>query len=112
MRHRGTIGGTLAHGDPASDMPAVMLALGAELVVRGKGGERVIPAADFFTGVFETALAPDEVLVEVRVPKLGASTGWAYLKANRARAGLGDGRRRGARAPRQRLGRRRLDRRS
>lgn len=83
VRHCGTLGGTLAHGDPASDMPAVMLALGAELVARGKGGERVIPATDFFTGVFETALEPDEVLVEARVPKLGASTGWAYLKANR-----------------------------
>lgn len=83
VRHRGTIGGTLSHGDPASDLPAVVLALGAELVARGTGGERVIPAADFFTGVFETALAPDEVLVEIRVPKLAASTGWAYLKANR-----------------------------
>ncbi len=83
VRHRGTLGGTLSHGDPASDMPAVMLALGAELVAHGKGGERVISAADFFTGVFETALAPDEVLVEARVPKLGASTGWAYVKANR-----------------------------
>jgi len=83
VRHRGTLGGTLSHGDPASDMPAVMLALGAELVAQGKGGERVILASDFFTGVFETALAPDEVLVEARVPKLGASTGWAYLKANR-----------------------------
>lgn len=83
VRHHGTIGGTLSHGDPASDLPAVVLALGADLVARGTGGERVIPAADFFTGVFETALAPDEVLVEVRVPKLAASTGWAYLKANR-----------------------------
>jgi aerobic carbon-monoxide dehydrogenase medium subunit len=83
VRHRGTIGGTLSHGDPASDMPAVALALGAELVARGKGGERVIPATEFFTGVFETALAADEVLVEVRVPKLAASTGWAYVKANR-----------------------------
>ena len=83
VRHRGTIGGTLSHGDPASDMPAVILALGAELVARGQGGERMIPAAEFFTGVFETALEPDEVLVEVRVPKLAASAGWAYLKANR-----------------------------
>ena len=81
--HRGTLGGTLAHGDPASDMPAVMLALGAELVARGKGGERVIPAAEFFTGVFETALGADEMLVEARVPKLAGSTGWAYLKENR-----------------------------
>jgi carbon-monoxide dehydrogenase medium subunit len=83
VRHRGTIGGTLSHGDPASDLPAVALALGAELVARGKTGERVIPATDFFTGVFQTALQPDEVLVETRVPKLAASTGWAYLKAHR-----------------------------
>jgi len=83
VRHRGTMGGTLAHGDPASDMPAVMLVLGADIVVRGKGGERMIPATEFFTGVFETALAPDEMLVEVRVPKLGHSTGWAFLKAQR-----------------------------
>lgn len=83
VRHRGTLGGTLSHGDPASDMPAVMLALGADLVARGKGGERVIPATEFFTGVFETALAQDEVLVEARVPKLAASAGWAYVKANR-----------------------------
>lgn len=83
VRHRGTIGGTLSHGDPASDMPAVILALGAELVARGNGGERVIPAGEFFTGVFQTALGPDEVLVEVRVPKLADSAGWAYVKANR-----------------------------
>lgn len=83
VRHRGTIGGSLAHGDPASDLPAVMLALGAEMVVRGRGGERVVPAASFFTGVFETAVGPDEMLVEVRVPKLGASTGWSYVKYHR-----------------------------
>lgn len=83
VRHRGTIGGSSAHGDPASDLPAVLLALGADLVARGAGGERVIPATAFFTGVFQTALAADEVLVEVRVPKLASSTGWSYLKANR-----------------------------
>lgn len=83
VRSRGTLGGTLAHGDPASDMPAVMLAVGAELVARSKGGERTISADDFFTGVFETALAEGEVLVEVRVPKLAGSTGWAYVKAHR-----------------------------
>jgi len=83
VRHRGTIGGTTAHGDPASDMPAVLLALGAEVVVQGPRGERTIAAAELFTGVFQTALAADEVLVAVRVPKLGASTGSAYLKANR-----------------------------
>jgi aerobic carbon-monoxide dehydrogenase medium subunit len=83
VRHRGTIGGSLAHGDPASDLPTVMLAVGAEMVANGPDGERVIPADAFFTGVFETALAPGEVLVEVRVPKLASSTGWAYLKAHR-----------------------------
>jgi carbon-monoxide dehydrogenase medium subunit len=83
VRHRGTVGGTLAHGDPASDLPATMLALGADMVVRGPGGERVVGASGFFTGVFDTALMADEMLVEVRVPKLAASTGWAYLKANR-----------------------------
>jgi carbon-monoxide dehydrogenase medium subunit len=83
VRHRGTIGGSLAHGDPASDLPTVMLALGTELVASGTGGERTIPAAEFFTGVFETALAPSEVLTEIRVPKLGGSTGWSYLKFHR-----------------------------
>ena len=83
VRHRGTIGGSLAHGDPASDLPAVMLALGAEMTIRGANGDRVVPAAEFFTGVFETAVGPGEVLTEIRVPKLGASTGWAYLKLNR-----------------------------
>jgi carbon-monoxide dehydrogenase medium subunit len=83
VRHRGTIGGTLAYGDPASDMPAVILALGGELVVHGPQGDRTIPASEFFTGVFETAVGPAEMLVEVRVPKLGASTGWSYLKMTR-----------------------------
>jgi carbon-monoxide dehydrogenase medium subunit len=83
VRHLGTIGGSLAHGDPASDLPAVMLALGADMVVRGGGGERTVPAQEFFTGVFETAVGPGELLTEIRVPKLGGSTGWAYLKFNR-----------------------------
>ena len=83
VRHRGTIGGSLAHGDPASDLPAVMLALGAEFVVVGPGGERTVAAADFFTGVFETAVGPGELLTEIRVPKLGDSAGWSYLKYSR-----------------------------
>jgi len=83
VRHRGTIGGSLAHGDPASDLPAVMLALGADFVIVGGGGERTVAAADFFTGVFETAVGPGELLTEIRVPKLGDSTGWAYLKYHR-----------------------------
>ena len=82
VRHRGTIGGSLAHGDPASDLPTVILALDGELVARGPAGDRAIAAAEFFTGVFQTALAPDEMLVEIRVPKLG-SAGWSYTKMNR-----------------------------
>jgi carbon-monoxide dehydrogenase medium subunit len=69
VRHRGTIGGSLAHGDPASDLPAVVLALGGTLVARGPKGERSIAAGDFFRGFLETALAPDELLTEIRVPK-------------------------------------------
>jgi carbon-monoxide dehydrogenase medium subunit len=105
VRHRGTIGGSVSHGDPAGDMPAVVLALGAELVVRGTGdggggaskapphmaasghveaaGERVIPAESFFTGVFQTALHPGEMLTEIRVPKLGPDAGWSYVKMSR-----------------------------
>ena len=82
VRHRGTIGGSLAHGDPAGDLPTVVLTLDAELVVRGAGGERTIAAADFFRGFYETALAPDEVIVEVRVPKTGAAA-WSYVKFRR-----------------------------
>jgi carbon-monoxide dehydrogenase medium subunit len=81
VRHRGTIGGSLAHGDPASDLPAVVLALGGTLVVQGPGGRREIPATEFFQGFLETALAPDEMLVEIRVPK--ARGGWSYQKFNR-----------------------------
>jgi aerobic carbon-monoxide dehydrogenase medium subunit len=82
VRHRGTIGGSLAHGDPASDLPATVLALGGTLVARGPGGERMIAATDFFTGFLETALAPDELLTEIRVPKV-AGAGWSYQKFNR-----------------------------
>ena len=82
VRHRGTIGGSLVHGDPASDLPAVILALGADLVIRGSAGERTVAAADFFQGVWQTAIGPDELLTEIRVPKLGA-TGWSYVKLNR-----------------------------
>jgi carbon-monoxide dehydrogenase medium subunit len=78
VRHRGTIGGSVSHGDPASDMPGVLLTLDAEFVVVGPGGERRVAAADFFTGVFETALGEQDVLTEIRVPSF--SGGWAYLK--------------------------------
>jgi len=82
VRHRGTLGGSLAHGDPASDLPAAALALGATFVARGPGGERAIPAERFFQGFLETALAPDELLVEVRVPK-HAGAPWAWQKFTR-----------------------------
>jgi carbon-monoxide dehydrogenase medium subunit len=82
VRHRGTLGGSVAHGDPASDLPAALLALRATLVARGPGGERTIAADDFFTGFLETALAPDEVLTEVRVPAVPGA-GWAFEKFQR-----------------------------
>jgi carbon-monoxide dehydrogenase medium subunit len=83
VRHRGTIGGSIAHGDPASDLPAALLALRATLVARGPEGERSIPADDFFTGFLETALAPDEVLTEIQVPLVPVGAGWAFQKFNR-----------------------------
>ena len=83
VRHRGTIGGSLAHCDPASDLPAVMLALGSEFVITGPDGERTVDAAEFFQGVFDSAIGPQEMLTEIRVPKLGNWTGWSYLKYNR-----------------------------
>ena len=83
VRHRGTIGGSVSHSDPASDLPTVLFAVDAEMVVRGPGGERTIPALDFCTGVFQTALQEGEMLVEIRVPKLPPSTGWSYVKMSR-----------------------------
>jgi carbon-monoxide dehydrogenase medium subunit len=80
VRNRGTIGGALAHADPAADYPATILALDAEIVVQGPGGRRTISAAEFFTGLFTTALASDELLVEVRVPAVGPGSGGAYVK--------------------------------
>lgn len=81
VRHRGTIGGSLAHGDPASDLPAVVLALSGTLVVRGPQGERRVPASEFFTGFLETAIEPGEMLTEIRVPT--SSGGWSFQKFNR-----------------------------
>lgn len=82
VRHRGTIGGSIAHADPASDLPAVVLALGGSLVAKSKRGERVIEAKDFFKGFLESALAPDELLTEIRVPKMPGA-GWSFQKFNR-----------------------------
>jgi carbon-monoxide dehydrogenase medium subunit len=82
VRHRGTIGGSLAHADPASDLPAVVLAMGGTLVAQGPNGRREIAASEFFTGFLESALAPDELLLEIRIPKLDAQ-GWSFQKFNR-----------------------------
>ncbi|HET9733306.1 MAG TPA: xanthine dehydrogenase family protein subunit M [Acidimicrobiales bacterium] len=81
VRHRGTIGGSVAHGDPASDLPATVLALGGTLVVEGPSGRREIAATDFFLGFLETALAPDEMLIELRLPR--TTGGWSFQKFNR-----------------------------
>ena len=83
VRNLATVGGNLAHGDPANDHPATMLALGAEIVAVGPKGERRMPIATFFTGPFETGLKPDEILVEIRVPVPAARSGGAYLKLER-----------------------------
>lgn len=83
VRHRGTFGGALAHADPAGDLPAVALALGAEMVVAGRGGRRTVPASEFFVDYLQTAVGPNEVLVEVRVPKLGEGWGYRYEKFHR-----------------------------
>ncbi|MBE7189055.1 xanthine dehydrogenase family protein subunit M [Jatrophihabitans endophyticus] len=83
VRHRGTFGGALAHADPAGDLGAVALALGCEFVAHGSGGERRIPADEFFVDYLTTALSPDEVLTAVRVPKLGAGWSSHYEKFNR-----------------------------
>ena len=82
VRHRGTIGGSLAHADPASDLPAVVLAMGGTIVATGPSGSREIPASEFFTGFLESALAPDELMTEIRIPKLAAD-GWSFQKFNR-----------------------------
>jgi carbon-monoxide dehydrogenase medium subunit len=82
VRHRGTIGGSIVHADPASDLPATTLALGAVYVAHGPAGRREIPAAEFFRGFLENALSPDEMLTEIRVPKMNGA-GWSFQKFNR-----------------------------
>lgn len=83
IRNRGTIGGSLAHNDPAAELPAAMLALDAEMTARGPDGERTIQAGDFFAGTMETALAPDELLTGIRVPALPEGTGWGFQEVAR-----------------------------
>jgi carbon-monoxide dehydrogenase medium subunit len=83
IRSRGTIGGSLAHADPAAELPAVALALDAEIVVRSKSGERVIPAAEWFAGYLTTSRRPDELLVEMRFPTAGPGTGISFQEVTR-----------------------------
>jgi carbon-monoxide dehydrogenase medium subunit len=83
VRNLATVAGNLAHGDPANDHPATMLALGAEVVATGPKGARTIPIAQFFTGLFTTALAPNEVLTEIRIPAPPPGSGGAYVKLER-----------------------------
>jgi len=82
VRHRGTIGGALAHADPAGDLPAVATALDATMIARGPAGERAIGAGEFFLDYLTTALAPGEILTGIRVPKLGPGWGYRYEKFN------------------------------
>jgi carbon-monoxide dehydrogenase medium subunit len=83
VRNLATVGGNLAHGDPANDHPATMLALGAQIVATGPKGERVIPVEDFFLSLFSTALQHDEILTEIRIPIPPPRSGGAYLKLER-----------------------------
>lgn len=82
VRHRGTLGGAIAHADPAGDLPAAVLALEGTVVLRSPRGERKVPITEFYTGVFSSVKEPDELVVEIRVPRTGA-TGWAYEKFTR-----------------------------
>jgi carbon-monoxide dehydrogenase medium subunit len=83
VRNLATVGGNLAHGDPANDHPATMLALGARVVATGPKGQRTIPIDEFFTGLFSTALAPDEILTEIQIPVPPPKSGGAYVKLER-----------------------------
>jgi carbon-monoxide dehydrogenase medium subunit len=83
VRNKATVGGNLAHADPANDHPATMLAYGAQVVARGAAGTRTIAIDDLFVGLFETSLKPGEILTEIRIPKPGRSSGGAYLKIER-----------------------------
>jgi carbon-monoxide dehydrogenase medium subunit len=80
VRNRGTVGGSLAHADPAADWVSTLIALGAEVVVAGTGGRRSVPAKDFVVGVFETALRPGEIVAEIRVPAFSPDARWGYAK--------------------------------
>jgi carbon-monoxide dehydrogenase medium subunit len=83
VRNQATVGGNIAHADPANDHPATMLAYNATVVAKGPGGERIIGIDDFFTGLFENAMSDEEILTEIRIPKPGANSGGAYTKLER-----------------------------
>ena len=83
VQHRGTIGGSLAHADPAADYPPVMLVLGVQFRLQSKKGERIVKAADFFQGLLQTVLEPGELLTEIRIPKPAHEAGTAYLRLHR-----------------------------
>jgi len=83
VRNLATVGGNVAHADPANDHPATLLALRASVVARGKGGERVISIDDFFVDTFTTSLAPDEIVTEIRIPRAQTQSGGAYIKLER-----------------------------
>jgi carbon-monoxide dehydrogenase medium subunit len=85
IRNRGTVGGSMAHADPAAELPGIALTCEAEIAVVGKSGARVFPAADFFTGALTTALAPDEIIVEVRLPPWPAGRRWGFQEFARRR---------------------------
>jgi carbon-monoxide dehydrogenase medium subunit len=87
VRNRGTIGGSIAHADPASDFPAVAIALDAQVVLRSKGGERVVPAEQFLQSAFQTDMHDDEILTEVRIPADAATAGQAYMKLEQPASG-------------------------
>jgi CO/xanthine dehydrogenase FAD-binding subunit len=85
IRNRGTVGGSIAHADPAAELPAVMIALGARFGIRSKNGERRVPANEFFQGMFTTALEAEEILTEIFLPDLGLNCGWAFREVARRR---------------------------
>jgi len=89
IRNRGTVGGSIAHADPAAELPAVMLSLGARMHVVGANGARTLDAADFFTGLFATALEHDEMLVEIEIPAAAPRTGVAFMEVSRRHGDFG-----------------------
>ena len=85
IRNRGTVGGSLAHADPAAEMPGIAVTCEAKVVIAGRKGQRVVPAAEFFTGALTTALQPDELIVEVRLPPWNPNRRWAFMEFARRR---------------------------